>query len=171
MAFVTLAQSLIAVGKPIVKSIFQSLKDNQDDINTRTLSLEAAAGKVIFFDGVIYNAATYATATGLLFHRVQSGIDITDVKIAVFDFTGLSSGTLEIDVQVASSADFAASVSALTTKPTINLATASNYDESSNAVLSLTNKVLTEGMWIRIDVTSLPTGLGKFGVYIIGEPS
>ena len=89
----------------------------------------------------------------------------------VFDFSGITSGTLEIDVQVAPSADFTSSVSVFTTKPSLDLSTASNYDESSNAVLSASNKVLTEGEWIRIDITSLPVGLGKFGLYLIGEPS
>lgn len=170
MAFSSLSSALINVGKPIIKSIFTTLKNNQDDLNTRLLTVEASTNKIVIFDGVITNATTYATATGLLFHRIQSAIDITDVKVGVFDFTGISSGTLSVDIQKASSLDFSASVSILTTQPSLNLATASNYDESTNAVLNV-NKSCSEGDWLRIDISSLPTGLGKLALYIIGEPT
>jgi hypothetical protein len=171
MAFTTLAQALIAVGQPLKKLIFQTLKDNQDFIEARVTSVEASTNKIMFFDGVISNAATYATATGLIFHRVQAAIDVTDCKVVIFDKGGISSGVLQLDVQKATSADFSASVSIFTTKPSLDLSTAANYAESGNMVLSSSNKVLSEGDYIRIDVSSLPTGLGKFQVYLIGEPS
>ncbi len=170
MAFSSLAQSLISVGKPIIKQIFQTLKNNQDDLNTRVLNVEAAASKIVFFDGIIGNGATYASATGILFHRVESSIDLTDCKIGLFDFTGITSGTIEIDVQKSASLDFTSSVSVFTTKPSLDLSTASNYDESSNMVLSA-QKTLIEGDYLRIDISSLPSGLGRFQLYLIGEPS
>lgn len=171
MAFSSLSSTLYAVGKPVIRALFNTLKTNQDDLNTRVLSVEAATNKIIFFNGTIYTAASFATATGLLFHRVESDIDVTDCKVALFDKGGISSGTIEVDVQKASSADFTSSVSIFTTKPSLDLSTASSYDESTNAVLSVSNKVLSEGDYIRIDITSLPTGLGKVFVYLTGEPS
>ena len=171
MAFSSLSDALYAVGKPIVRAIFNTLKNNQDDLDTRLSTVEGSTNKIVFYSGSIYTAGNYASVTGLIFHRVQSAIDITDVKVIAGDFTGISSGTLEIDVQKASSRDFSSSVSVLTTKPSLDLSTASNFDESSNMVLSVGNKVLSEGDWIRIDVTSLPTGVSYLGVYLIGEPS
>jgi hypothetical protein len=171
MAFVSLSSALIAVGRPLIKTIFQTLKDNDDDLDARTSSVEASTNKIVFFDGVIYTAATFATATGLIFHRVQSGIDVTDCKVGIFDKGTVTSGTLSIDVQKATSPDFSASVSIFTTQPSLDLSTASSYDESANAALSVSNKVLAEGDYIRIDISSLPTGLGKLIVYLIGEPS
>lgn len=171
MAFSSLSNALYAVGKPIVRALFNTLKTNQDDLDTRLGTVEATGNKVIFYSGSIYTAGSYASVTGYIFHRIQASIDITDAKVIVSDFTGITSGTLQIDVQKASSRDFSASVSIFTTKPSLDLSTASNFDESSNMVLSGTNKVLIEGDWIRIDITSLPTGLGYLGVYLIGEPS
>lgn len=172
MAFSSLSSALYAVGRAVTRQLFHTLKTNQDDIQTRMLTLEASANKIVFFDGQILNAARYASATAVIFHRVEADIDITDCKIAIYDKNSISSGTLEIDVQKASGGnDFSASVSVFTTRPSLDLSVASNYTESNNAVLSLTNKVLSEGDYIRIDITSLPTGLGRFHVYLIGEPS
>lgn len=172
MAFSSLSSSLYAVGKAVTRQLFNTLKNNQDDLNTRLTTVEAAASKVVFFDGIVQNAAVYSTLTGAIFHRVQSAIDITDCKIALYDKGGISSGTLEIDVQKASSGnDFTSSVSVFTTKPSLDLSVAGNYTESTNAVLSVTNKVLSEGDWLRIDISSLPSGLQYFHIYLIGEPS
>lgn len=171
MAFSSLSSALIAVGKPIVASIFSTLKSNQDDLNTRLSTVEASVNKIIFFDGTMINASDYASATGLIFHRVTASIDLTDAKVAIFDKGAVSSGTLEIDIQKASSPDFTSSVSVFTTKPSLDLSVASNYTESSNAVLSVSNKALSEGDYIRLDVSSLPSGLGKFQIYVIGEAS
>lgn len=172
MAFSSLSSALYDVGKAVTRQLFNTLKNNQDDLNSRLLTVEASSNKIIFFDGIVSNAATYSTLTGAIFHRVQSDIDITDCKIALYDKGGISSGTLEIDVQKASSGnDFSASVSVFTTRPSLDLSVASDYTESSNTVLSITNKVLSEGDWLRIDITSLPTGLGYFHIYLIGEPS
>lgn len=171
MAFSSLNSTLINVGKPIIKSIFQTLKDNQDDLNTRLSAVESAASKIVFFNGTVTSAGSYAAVTGLIFHRVTAGIDLTDAKIAIFDKGGISSGTLEIDIQKASSPDFTSSVSVFTTKPSLDLSVASNYTESSNMVLSVSNKVLTEGDYLRFDISSLPSGLSKFQLYLIGEPS
>lgn len=171
MAFSSLSSALIAVGKPLVKSIFDTLKTNSDDANTRLLTVEASTNKIIFYSGTITSAGTYAAATGLIFCRVQSAIDLTDCKVGIFDKGGVSSGTLSVDVQKASSLDFTSSVSVFTTQPSLDLSVASNYTESSNVVLSVSNKVLTEGDYIRIDISSLPTGLGRFSLYLIGEPS
>jgi len=171
MAFNSLSDALYAVGKPVVRALFNTLKLNQDDLQSRLSSVEGAASKIVFYSGSIYTAGSYASVTGYIFHRVQADIDITDAKVIVSDFTGITSGTLEIDVQKASSRDFSSSVSVFTTKPSLDLSTASNFDESNNMVLSGVNKALIEGDWIRIDISSLPTGLGYLGVYLIGEPS
>lgn len=172
MSFSSLSSALYDVGKSVTRQLFNTLKNNQDDLNARLLTIEAAANKIEFFNGRILNASKYSTLTGGIFHRVQSAIDVTDCKVAIFDKNGIASGTLEIDVQKASSGnDFSSSVSIFTTKPSLDLSVASNYTESSNAVLSGSNKVLAEGDYLRIDVTSLPSGLSSFHVYLIGEPS
>ena len=171
MAYTPLSSALYAVGRAVTRNLFSTLSDNADNLNTRLTSVEASASKILFYDGHIAAAGDYSSMTGALFHRVQAGIDITDCKIVLYDKGAVSSGTLELDVQKSSSLDFASSVSVFTTKPSLDLSVAASYSESSNAVLDNTNKSLSEGDYIRIDVTALPSGLGKLFVYLIGEAS
>lgn len=174
MAFTTIPLSLIAVGKSITRTLWSTyLKDSLDDLDTRLATLEGSVGKIIPFDEIVISAATLAsggTITGLGYWRAPSGFNLTGAKVYIFT-KGSLTGNLEIDFQVSSSADFTSAVSVFTTKPKIVYSTASNYDESTNAVFDATAKIITEGEYLRFDVTELPTGgnISKFGIYLIGE--
>lgn len=175
MAFSTLPDSIIQVGKALTRTLFKTyIKDNLDDHESRLSDVEASIGKIVVFDDLVINAASLESGgaiTGLDVFRAPSDFNLLDAKVYIFE-KGSLTGNLEIDFQVSSSADFTSSVSAFTTKPKIVYSTASDYDESANAVFDNTNKVIEEGDYIRFDVTELPTGgLGKFGVYLIGEAS
>lgn len=176
MAFSSVSASLYAVGKAITNGLFSTLKTNQDDLNTRLASVEATASKRIFWSTPVLGAANFSTATGIEIIRVDAAIDITSALISIYDdTTAVTSGTLEIDIVKATGAgdggDFSSSVSIFTTKPSINFATASDYDESTNQVINASNATLVEGDYIRLDVTSKPSDLGKFFIYCIGEAS
>lgn len=177
MAFTTISTAIIQVGKPLIKSLFQTIKDNEDDLNTRLSSIEAVANKRVFYSTPVLGASSYTTLTGLDQIRVESGIDITDVVIAIYDdTTAITSGTLEIDIVKASGAgdgpDFSSSNSIFTTRPSIDFSTASDYDESSNQVLNATySNGLVAGDYIQFNVTSKPADLGKFFIFCIGEAS
>lgn len=174
MAFSSVSASLYAVGKAITNGLFSTLKTNQDDLNTRLASVEATASKRIFFSENLLGASNYTSATSVAIIRVDAAIDITQALISIYDdTTAITSGTLEIDIRKSTlgGPDFTTSVSIFTTQPSINFATASDYDESSNQVLNATNASLAEGDYIRLDVTSKPSALGKFFIYCIGEAS
>lgn len=173
MAFNSIPSSLIQVGKAITRTLFSTyVKDNLDDHESRLASLEGTAGKIVIFDELISNATSFSTLTGLAMYRAASDYTLTDCKIAIYT-KGSLTGTLQIDIKVSSSTDFTSAVSVFTTKPSIAYAGASNYDESTNAVFDLTNKVISAGDYLRFDITSMPASgtLGKFNVYLIGEPS
>ena len=176
MAFTTIPNSLIEVGKSITRTLFKTyIKDSLDDLNSRLSTVEAAANKIIIYDEIVRNAATLSgggTITGLDFFRGTSNFDLIDCKIFIFE-TGSLTGNLTLDIQKSSTPDFTSSVSVFTTKPTIDYSTASDYDESNNTVFDATNKSVTEGDYLRLDVSELPSSdaIGKFGVYLIGEPS
>jgi hypothetical protein len=172
MAFNILPESLIEIGKPLIKNIFTILKGNDEDLNDRVNSLEGAFNKIVFYSGLITLGSSATSATGLMFHRVQSDIDLTDAKVAIFT-TGTLQNILQIDVKKSSSLDFTGAVSLFTTRPSIDFDTASDYDESTNAVIDTNVSSLQEGDYLRFDITALPTNgtLGKFTFYLIGEPS
>lgn len=173
MAFTTLPDSLIQVGKALTRTLFKTyIKDNLDDLDSRMTAIEGSAGKIIILDEIVYNAASFSSTTGLAFYRCAADFNLTDAKVSIFT-KGSLTGTLEVDIQKASSTDFTSSVSVFTTKPSIAYATASDYDESINAVFDNTNKAVTAGDYLRFDITSMPAGgtLGKFTIYLIGEAS
>lgn len=170
MAFTAIPASWIEVGQAIKKRLFQRVSDNLDDLDTRVSDVEASVSKIVLWDGNIYRIGSYATSSGILFHRVESGLTLTDCKVWIYDKGGLSSGTIEVDVQKSTSADFTSSVSVFTTRPSLDMSTASSYDESNNAVFNTSNNTASEGDYLRIDVTSIPSGLGVVGLFLVGEP-
>lgn len=177
MAFTTLPDSLIQVGKSITRTLFKTyVKDNLDDLNSRLSLVEGSAAKIVVFDEIVLSAATLATGgtvTGLDVYRATANFDLIDGKVWIFEKGGITSGSLEIDIQKSASADFTSSVSVFTTKPSIDYSTASSYDESANAVFDATNKTISSGDYLRFDVSSLPSNgyPAKFGIYLIGEAS
>lgn len=170
MAFITIPASWLDVGDPTKKEIFDYIKDNFDDLDSRTTAVEGGGNKIIIFNGIFANASSAGSLTGTMFERVPQNMTITDAKLYIF-LKGSLTGNLEMDIRKSSSADFTSDSSIFSTKPKIDFSVASNYAESSNAVIS--SGGFTAGQYLRIDITSLPAGgvLGKWGVYIIGEPA
>ena len=170
MAFVSIDSAFLDVGDALKKEIFDLIKANEDDLDSRLTGVEGGASKIIVFNGEILNASSAGSATGMLFERVTTNFTITDAKLWIYT-KGSLTGTLEVDVRKSSSADFTSDSSIFSTLPEIDFSTASDYDESANAVINAGS--FTAGQYIRIDITSLPTGgvLGRFGLWIIGEPT
>lgn len=171
MAFTSISGSIIQVGKALKANLFSLIKTNFDDLDSRITSVEAATNKIIIFDTIVGNASSSSTLTGLALWQAPADVDLTDARVGIFT-KGSLGGTLEIDFKKSSSLDFSSGVSVFTTKPSIVYSTASDYDESSNAVFDGTNKLISSGDWIRLDVTSLPTGgaVGIFTITLISEP-
>lgn len=172
MAFSTLLDILIGVGKPVKREIFTTLKDNQDDLDARLSVVEEVANKIVVFNGNISSPSQAASLTRLKTYRVQAAFDLTDARLSIYSFTGSPTGLIEFDVLKSSSPDPTAAVSVFTTKPSLDFASASNYDVSTNALLDNTEKVLAAGDYLFLSITSLPTPVvGAFHIYLIGEVS
>lgn len=170
MAFSSLSNTLIEVGRAIKREIFTTLKDNQDDLNGRMTTLEGGANKVQIWGGIVTNASSASTLTGLAYWPAPATFTILEVKIGIFE-KGSLSGTLEIDILKSVDRDPLNFVSVMTTKPSIPFVSASDYDDSTNAVIDVTKQNITQGDWLRFDVTSLPSSgiIGKFVIEVFGE--
>jgi len=168
--FITIPSSWLDVGDPTKKELFDYIKDNFDDLDSRQTAIENSVAKIVTYSGIFLNASSASTLTGIMFERVPSNFTITDAKLWIFE-KGSLTGNLELDVRKSNSADFTSDSSIFSTKPKIDFGVAADYAESSNAVISA--GAFTAGQYIRIDMTSLPASgiLGKWGVYIVGEPS
>jgi hypothetical protein len=174
MPFVTINPAAIEVGDPVTADLLTKIKNNEDDHETRIDSLEATNKKIEVFKYLILNGSSFSTATGLDHYRAEDSFTVTKVAIQIFEKNGVSSGSLEIDVKKSVTNLNGASFSTImTTKPSINFATASDYDESTNQVINTLNASVTAGQYLRLDITSTPSGASgvapKFLVTVYGE--
>ena len=169
MAFVTIPSGDIDVGDPLKKDLFDKIKSNEDDLDSRVTSLEGGAGKVEVFNFPVVNASSASTLTGLSYWRASAAFTLIDAKVAIFE-KGSLTGTLEMDIKKNTSLDAVGMTTVFTTKPSIAIAGASDYDESTNAVFDSGQISVAVGDYLRLDMTALPSPvIGKFYVFLIGE--
>ena len=81
MAFTSISDTAIQVGRAITRNVMSLIKTNLDDLDSRVTVTEGLANKVVIFNETIHNAASFSTATGLLSFRVQAAFNLTDAKI------------------------------------------------------------------------------------------
>jgi hypothetical protein len=171
MAFTTINPSEIDVGDPLKKDLFDKIKNSLDDLNARQLATESGISRVDVFDGPVLIGAFAVTATGILHAVASRAFTLTECRIRIFEKNGISSGTLEVDVKKNTTFNDTGMSSVFTTRPSINFATAADYDFSTNQVFDGTKIDIDPDDVLRIDITSLPTGLGKFYLQFYGEVS
>lgn len=172
MAFSSIGASLVAVGAALKQELFQLVKDNFDDHETRINSVEGAINRITPWNGTVTNATTAASITGGFgIYQATADFTLNTAQIGVFDVSATSwTGTLEMDIQKSTSADFTSSTSIFTTKPSIDMTTVSDYDVSTNAVFGA-GAAISTGEYIRLDISSLPGNgvLGKIQLLVEGE--
>lgn len=171
MAFSSLSSTLIQVGRAIKAEIFSTLKSNQDDLNTRVSGLESGAAKVEVFNQIILPGGLFASATGIFYYVANIDFDLVEAKLSIGE-VGSGAGTIEVNLLKGTSLDSATYSTVFSTRPSIDLGTANDYDSSTNAVFSSTS--VSQGDFLRIDITSFPTTAPTdyvFTLEIYGEAS
>lgn len=168
MPFTAISNAAIAVGKAIKQELWQLVKDNFDDHESRLGDLETAGSLIQIFDETVYSASASSSLTGLLYYRAKQAIKIVRVQVQIFEKGSISSGTVSIDCKKAST--LGASFSTiLTTQASVNFALDPDYT-SDDAVINSSLNSLAIDEFIRIDVTSLPTTpLTKMRIIVYGE--
>jgi hypothetical protein len=170
MAFIT--RSNKAVGDVVTVDDINTSISNEQDLNTRTSALEGASNLVIVFDVIVGNAILANTMTGLTDYKAKIDFTLTFAEVQIYETNSLA-GILEVDVKKSTTdLDNASFSSVFTTRPSINFATASDYDSSTNQVFDLVAKDISTGDYLRLDVTQLPTNgvISKFRFTLYGEP-
>lgn len=169
MAFTGLPASIIQVGKAIRKEIFDILRSDIQDHEDRLTAQEGAGKKVEVFNGLVINAQSAASLTGLACYTATKDFTLIDAKVSIFE-KGSLTGTLEMNIRKASSNDDTGAVSVFTTRPSLDVGAASDYDESSNTVFDSNNKEISSGDRLFLDISSLPSPvIGKFKILLVGE--
>lgn len=111
------------------------------------------SGAAEVFNDVFGTRGTQTTLTGLAHFRVPFNMTLSAVRVTIFEKNGTVSGSLTVDVKVNSSPDDVGMTSIFSVAPTLNFATANNYDSN---VGTLATTALTAGQWLRIDATAIP---------------
>lgn len=168
MAFTAISNSAIAVGKAIKKELWDLVKGNFDDHESRLLDVETAGSLIPVFDETIYSAVEASTLTGVLYFRAKQAMKVVRVQVQIFEKGSISSGTLSIDCKKAATLGAAFST-ILTTQASVDFSTDPDFT-SDDAVINSSLNSLAIDEYIKIDVTSLPaTPLAKMRVVVYGE--
>lgn len=162
MAYSAFNSSEIAAGQPVKQELWQKVKDNFDDHETRISSLEAGTATTtapleFAVLGAHYLPGPAQTQVAVM--RIPFAITLTDVKLFVVDAG--SSGTLQVDIQKKSGGGAFATI--FSTKPSVAFG-AGNLSTSTNAALSVTS--VANGDFLRLDLTTVMTGCDEFYVYV-----
>lgn len=171
MAFQVIDQNEIDVGDPLKKELFDKIKNSFDDHEDRIDELETGAKKIPVFKFPILNAASANSFTGVTYYVADENFTLTSGSVTIFE-KGSLTGSLEIDVRISTTDLANASFSSVfTTKPKIVLASASDYETSSNQVFDNSKILVETGDILRLDITELPVNgiIGKFLVNLYGE--
>ena len=168
MAFNAFNNSEIQVGKAIVKNLWQKVKDNFDDHETRLAQAVAGGRKIEVFNLDVGLGSFGNTFTGILYHECLQDMSLVECAIQIFNKNGISTGLLSIDVKKNTTPDNTGMTSIFTTAPIINFSTALDY-ERSTATFNTTTQNVLKGDILRLDITNMPQGLGYFRLILIGE--
>lgn len=157
MSFTALNTPEIAAAEPVKQELFQKVKDNFDDHESRLGSVETA---VSTFDPIDFNFNglywKYVTPqTGVMYYRVARTIDVIAGRLSIAKAG--TSGTTEVDALVSVGDGNGPYTSIFSTKPSVGFA-AGDGATSTNGVLTSNPVTITAGSWIRVDLTAAQSG-------------
>ena len=165
MAFTTIPSGWLDVGDPTKKEIFDYIKANEDDLDTRVSDVEAATTNEtpIQFQvtGPYWNEGTTITDAAHVI-RIPFYITITSGRLQITDDG--SSGTLTTDVKYS---DDSGSTWATIFSSVPTVAQGSGDYTQDAGVLLVTD--LDAGDLLRLDLTAVMTGNERFNVYLTWE--
>lgn len=171
MAFSSISSLAISVGKAIKKELWDKVKDNFDNLDSRVNSLETNAKKIEVFKLDVRNGSSFSSATGLIYYEADDAFTITDAFIRIYE-KGSLTGVLEVDIKKSTTnLDGTSFTSIFTTKPKITFASASDYDASTNQVFDAGQVSISPGDFLRFDITTAPGSgvMSKFLLTVYGE--
>ena len=97
---------------------------------------------------------------GVLFFKAPRDITIDSISVQLFEKKGVASGTLQVDIKKSSNKTPNTTTSIFTTKPSLDFSspTVVDYSQTTNQVINQSNNRIATGEFLRLDITSIPTG-------------
>lgn len=171
MAYNPILSAAITIGSAIKKELWDFVKGNFDDHETRINSIETSSPKIPVIKFYVLNASSFSTSTGMYYYEADDAFTITSAYVQIFE-KGSLTGTFEVDVKKSTTnLDGASFTSIFTTKPSVVFASVSDYHTSTNQVFDATKINMAVGNYLRLDITQMPTSgvMSKFLVTLYGE--
>ena len=171
MTFEALNNDEIEVGKPLVKNIFRKTKENFDTLHRDLNNLAIGTQRVEIFNASVSSANFYETLTGLAYHQASFNFTLTACIVSIFDKGGVETGNLEVDIKKNNSHNPDGMETVFSTKPSIDMATINDYGKSSDSGQTsavFDSASVSENDVLRLDITSIPAGLDRFNILLIG---
>jgi hypothetical protein len=169
--FSSISSLAIQVGSAIKKELWDKVKNNFDDHESRLNSVETVQKKIPVMKFDFRNATSLSTATGVYYWESDDDFTITDAFLRIYEGGSLT-GTLQIDIKKSTTdLNGTSFFTIFTTRPSINLATDPDYSASTNQVFDPGQINVAKGDFLRLDITQFPTNgvLGKFLLTVYGE--
>jgi hypothetical protein len=169
MTYTTIPSGWVDIGDPVKKELFDLIKADLDDLDTRTQLVEAASADRDVFNKDVILSSAFTTLTNLWVQEINTATTLSECVIQIYA-KGSLTGTLEIDFLKSSTLD-GTYTSVFTTKPSYNIGAGSSYGKSSNAVFNSSYQDIAAGNYLKLSITSMPTGaiLGRFRINLKGE--
>ena len=124
-------------------------------------------GIIEVFNATVANSTGATSLTGVAYFKAPQGMTINKVVLQIYEKGSITTGSLTMDLKKNTTPDSVGMASIFTTLPTINFTTATNY-QTNSGVLNTGATTLADGDWIRLDFTSIPTGLTKWQIVVYG---
>lgn len=169
MAFTSISSTLINVGKAVKREIFTLTKDNLDDHETRINNLEGGQSRVNVFNSNVLIGSFAPTYTGVAYYKATSAFNLTSANIQIYEKNGIASGILEIDIKTGPDPDDVNMDSIFSVLPSLDYSVVTDYEISTNQIINPSFSSVSEGDWLRLDITSLPLGVYVLYVQLYGE--
>ena len=175
MAFESIPDALINVGKAVKKRLFQLTKDNFDDHESRINGLESGAGKIQVFNFEVMGFINNYTVQELVqigTFRAPSNLILTEVKLTLLNGSSSPStspeGVLSIDVQ--KSIDNGLNWnSILAQQPQIADSINATGAESDDVIFITNGEDVLQDELLRVNVTSKKDIQGSFLITVYGD--
>lgn len=120
----------------------------------------------VFNAPVILGTSGLTSLSGMTYFKAPSNMTITKVEVQIFTKGLATSGVLELDVLKSSNLSITAAT-IMSVKPSLDMTAAVDYQTASGTI-NPALAALSEGDYIRLDLTSIPANLTSLHIRVYG---
>lgn len=157
MAFTVITSAEIAAGEPTKQDLFQTIKEDLDDHETRITATESFTVNTVPFKFDVQGPGQ--VSDGVSYIRIPYNITVTGVKL--FVWKAGTSGTLTVDVERKVGAG---SWSSILTTPVSAVYTSGDVFVQADSGLAITS--IVAGGFLRLNIDAIQSGAQGFSVIV-----